>query len=349
MVTQGCAMSMNIGPHGTILALLLGLPSCALTAGPAVAIRKTIPGDCRVSQAKRLPPADKAQPLQFESECEKHGALGDDPVAANGPPQLLSYLQQAVKAVNKLIWGASEATYNPTGVFDNGNRNSAVRPIKPTRVVPNVYSMEYQAEMILAARKRTFTPVPTPNPRGSADPPVWRRAGSGHYWGIETIRDNIRRISERLALNHRDPPDPRLVEAIVKNESGGYTQICSNKMACGIAQLIPATAARFGVMDRFDPYQNLEGGMRYMRLLSGMFLHPALIAAAYNAGEGAVLNSLRLTGKIPNYPETLIHVTRVMNDLNWRRRLNGERPIEFASYMPDSWRRQYLPSYRGFI
>ena len=75
-------------------------------------------------------------------------------------------------------------------------------------------------------------------------------------------------------------------------------------------QLMPGTAARFGVADIWDPLQNLQGGARYLRVLLGMFNNNLdLVLAAYNAGEGAVMQA---GNKIPNYAETKNYVPSVL-------------------------------------
>ena len=74
-------------------------------------------------------------------------------------------------------------------------------------------------------------------------------------------------------------------------------------------QLIPATAARFGVRNRADPMQNLRGGMAYLRWLLSFFEGELSLAlAGYNAGEGSVVKYLG----IPPYPETQAYVRKIL-------------------------------------
>jgi soluble lytic murein transglycosylase-like protein len=83
----------------------------------------------------------------------------------------------------------------------------------------------------------------------------------------------------------------------------------SHKGARGLMQLMPATAARLGVRDIFDPRQNIEGGVKYMRILLNMFDGDVRLAlAGYNAGEGAVLKYGR---NVPPYRETQEYVRRI--------------------------------------
>ena len=102
---------------------------------------------------------------------------------------------------------------------------------------------------------------------------------------------------------------PQLVLAIINTESGFNPNAVSPKNAQGLMQLIPDTAARFKVRNILDPAQNIRGGMAYLRWLMAYFEGDVmLVAAAYNAGEGAVD---RYRG-VPPYAETRDYVRRVL-------------------------------------
>lgn len=116
------------------------------------------------------------------------------------------------------------------------------------------------------------------------------------------IDDLIHRTASRFQV------DPQLVHAIIKVESEYDPRAVSRKGAMGLMQLIPATARRFGVANAFDPKQNVEGGVTYLRYLLNLFGGDlALSLAAYNAGENAVLRS----GGIPWIAETRDYVRKV--------------------------------------
>ena len=107
----------------------------------------------------------------------------------------------------------------------------------------------------------------------------------------------------------RNGVDPVLIYATMHQESSFKPHAISNKGARGLMQLMPGTAARFGVANIWDPRQNIEGGARYMRYLLDMFGGDvALTLAGYNAGEGAVLKYGR---QIPPYSETQEYVRRI--------------------------------------
>jgi len=108
-----------------------------------------------------------------------------------------------------------------------------------------------------------------------------------------------------VAAGARNGVDPVLLYAIMHRESSFHTGAVSPKGARGLMQLMPGTAARFGVRNIFDPAQNIEGGARYVRFLLDYFNGDVRLAlAGYNAGEGAV----NKYGGIPPYRETQEYV-----------------------------------------
>jgi soluble lytic murein transglycosylase-like protein len=107
----------------------------------------------------------------------------------------------------------------------------------------------------------------------------------------------------------RNGVDPVLLYAIMHQESTFKQRAVSPKGARGLMQLMPGTAARYGVTNIFDPRQNIEGGARYMRFLLDLFDGDVELAlAGYNAGEGAVM---KYGNRIPPYSETQEYVRRI--------------------------------------
>jgi len=103
---------------------------------------------------------------------------------------------------------------------------------------------------------------------------------------------------------------PALVHAIIKAESNGQRKAVSPKGAKGVMQLMPFTSKRLRVADPFDPIENIEGGIRYIKELLVSFEGDLTnTVAAYNAGPAAV----RKYGGVPPYQETRLYVRRVMD------------------------------------
>ncbi len=121
-----------------------------------------------------------------------------------------------------------------------------------------------------------------------------------------TVSDPINALINVISGNHG--VDPGLVRAMIKAESNFNRWAVSSKGALGLMQLIPTTGARYGVRDFFDPEQNIEGGVRYIRFLLQKFNgNLDLSLAAYNAGE----NLVERLGRIPPIRETQDYVRRV--------------------------------------
>ncbi|EWY41199.1 murein transglycosylase [Skermanella stibiiresistens SB22] len=126
--------------------------------------------------------------------------------------------------------------------------------------------------------------------------------GAGHLPPPAKIEKMVRQMAPDFSL------DPDFVLAIMQIESGYRADAVSPRNAQGLMQLIPDTADRFGVKDPFDPQDNIRGGMRYLRWLMAYFRGDVtLVAAAYNAGEGAVE---RYRG-VPPYRETEAYVLKL--------------------------------------
>jgi soluble lytic murein transglycosylase-like protein len=101
--------------------------------------------------------------------------------------------------------------------------------------------------------------------------------------------------------------DPELIDSVIEVESKYNPYAISPKGAQGLMQLMPDTARRFGVKNVFDPKENVEAGVKYLRFLEDTFQDDRLAIAAYNAGERAVAKY----GDVPPYKETVEYVKRV--------------------------------------
>src|SRR5277367_6718457 len=159
----------------------------------------------------------------------------------------------------------------------------------------------------------------------NAEPPVTIRLGSSKsratiYMNAESSfsgysrpavsidRDGAEKLVREAADRHN--VDPALIRAVIQTESNWNAGALSRKGAGGLMQLIPTTAQRFGANDLFNPQQNIDAGVRYLKTLLERYNgNLDLALAAYNAGEGAVD---RAHG-IPAYRETRNYVQRVQD------------------------------------
>jgi soluble lytic murein transglycosylase-like protein len=124
---------------------------------------------------------------------------------------------------------------------------------------------------------------------------------------VPSSNGGVRQLVDQLSREHG--LDPKLMDALVRVESGYDPRAVSHKGAMGLMQLMPETATRLGIRNPFDPEQNIRGGMReFARLVDRYRGDLQLALAAYNAGEAAVA---QYRG-VPPYRETRNYVSRIL-------------------------------------
>ncbi len=145
-------------------------------------------------------------------------------------------------------------------------------------------------------RKLVRKVVTSPNPSSSA-----AASSAASSSGSPAISDLV----EQSARAHN--VDPLLVHSMIQVESNYNAYAVSPKGAQGLMQLTPPTARMLGVSNSFDPGENIEAGVKYLKSLQDLYKDDRLALAAYNAGPGAV-DKYKW---IPPYPETQKYVENV--------------------------------------
>jgi soluble lytic murein transglycosylase-like protein len=144
------------------------------------------------------------------------------------------------------------------------------------------------------------------------DPPKIRREGSSNN-GSEIALVYSKKFEQYARLIsticERHGVEPALVKAVIQVESNYNDRAVSHVGASGLMQLMPATAARYGVASIFEPAENIEGGVRYLKDLLQLFNSDLrLTIAAYNAGE----NRVQRLNDVPQFIETQNYVRKVL-------------------------------------
>lgn len=145
---------------------------------------------------------------------------------------------------------------------------------------------------------------------------ILKHVGVGRPMSVltRTERTEVVRSPEFIALadriSEREGVDPHLTRAVIQAESAFNYKARSHAGALGLMQLMPATAQRFGVTDVFDPEQNINGGVKYLRWLMNHFKSDLeKVVAAYNAGE----RNVEKWRGIPPFQETRAYVPKVLS------------------------------------
>ncbi len=196
-----------------------------------------------------------------------------------------------------LVAAITVAAQNPYQ-FDNFDFTNGVKVQAPP---PEVAKKPEKGRKLTSTQNFKYTPAPGALVHLTSQP--MNPSMGGFTTGNADVDNFI------VDSGKRNSVDPLLLYSIMHQESSFKARAMSYKGARGLMQLMPPTAARFGVTNIWDPKQNIEGGARYMRFLLDLFGGDVNLAlAGYNAGEGAVM---KYGYNVPPYSETREYVRRI--------------------------------------
>lgn len=270
-------------------------PSLLILAPLSVALLCSAAG-CLARAPERVPDSTLAASLREEAIAYEHG----EGVARDA-------LRAAALYCNSARLGDMVAQYNLGWMYAHGR---GVARDDPTAA----FFFHAAAEQGLEVAVRMLQVVGG----ATSEVPVCMRAAPASAGTPAQPAVDYQKIAPRniLALVQKMAPqyqiDPQLALAIIAAESNFNPQALSPKNAQGLMQLIPETSERFNIQNPYDPAQNIRGGLTYLRWLLAYFEGDiALVAAAYNAGEGTVE---RYRG-VPPYKETRAYVQRILRSV----------------------------------
>lgn len=230
--------------------------------------------------------------LRNEARSYEHGeGVAKDPVRA------------ASLYCDGARYGDAEAQFSLGWMYANGRGVSRSDEMATYFFKLAAEKGHVQAQKMLRFVGETSAPMPECMRYSAADP-EYEDSDLTNNPAQQKVFNLVRKLAPEYGVS------PQLVMAVIRAESNFQPTAVSPKNAQGLMQLIPETSLRFNVRKPFDPEQNIRGGMSYLRWLLAYFEgNVVLVAAAYNAGEGAV-NRFR---GVPPYAETRGYVKRIMS------------------------------------
>ena len=216
----------------------------------------------------------------------------------------------SVTAACLLTLSASAQTRSRT--FDNFDTTSGVQVVVPPTIPPNpaIKSTKKTKTGNKRLVQKTVQTTMSVQDGLAAKTAAYTKMTMGSTAGLKGFTTGSLEIDSYIVdSSRRYNIDPLLIYSQMHQESSFKLKATSYKGASGLMQLMPATARRFGVTDIYEPKQNIDAGVKYMRWLLDTFGGDVVLAlAGYNAGEGAVW---KYGNQVPPYRETQEYVRRI--------------------------------------
>lgn len=248
-------------------------------------------------QAQSINAADSRGPSSKSQDQTTSGEKQLKEGAVTAAEQYKSSLKDLAASYEDSLKRLTEQNAKVKELFDKG--------LVSRREVEQSDSSVAEARAKVESVQKEIAAANAKPPSGLADAGILNAQDTDIAWstGSKQIDEVIRSYGARYGV------DPYLIYCVMNQESNFRATAVSGKGAQGLMQLMPDTAARYGVTNPYDPAQNIKAGTRYLKDLLTMFGGKIdLVLAAYNAGEGTVM---KYGNRVPPYAETKYYVRSI--------------------------------------